>query len=155
MVKPFDFEIVTISPMDILLINEAGGLETTTVAKVGIACFGLIDKYKAIGDDNLPKFVSNGFEDYFDNFPECNKGIEFHKVDLIGYGECGFYLNVINGMGRRNEIYESNLCENENVIKDELLEYKRRKSEFWEGKDILRAEKLSIERQELIFNYIR
>ncbi|RHZ87099.1 hypothetical protein Glove_40g15 [Diversispora epigaea] len=191
MVKPFDFEIVTISPMDILLINEAGGSETTTVAKVEISCFGLIDKYngsKAIGNDNLPKFVNEGFEDYFNNFPECNvglydnkndskkknissikikenykKGIVFYKVDLIGYGECGFYLNVINGTGRRNEIYEIkeikvylghemlkdevinydkenkllivSLCENENVIEDELLEYKRRKSEFWEGKD--------------------
>ncbi|RHZ54963.1 hypothetical protein Glove_421g81 [Diversispora epigaea] len=177
-----DNNIVTISPMDILLINEAGGSETTTIAKVEIACFGLIDKYngsKAIGDDNLPKFVNEGFEDYFNNFPECNvglydnkndskkknissikikenykKGIVFYKVDLIGYGECGFYLNVINGTGRRNEIYEIkenqsevinydkenkllivSLCENENVIEDELLEYKRRKSEFWEGKD--------------------
>ena len=38
---------------------------------------GLIDKYngsKAIDDDNLPKFVSEGFEDYFNNFPECNVG---------------------------------------------------------------------------------
>ena len=40
MVKPFDFEIVTISPMDILLINETGRSETTMVAKVEIVCFG-------------------------------------------------------------------------------------------------------------------
>ncbi|CAG8475705.1 4638_t:CDS:2 [Diversispora eburnea] len=141
MVKPFDFEIVTILPMDILFINETGVTEMTTVAKVEIACFGLIDKYngsKAIVDEN------------------SKKGIMFYKVDLIGYGECGFYLNVINEKGRKNEIYEIkeikvylgnemlkdemvnydkenkllivSLCENENVTKDELLEYKRRKN---------------------------
>ncbi|RHZ84245.1 hypothetical protein Glove_84g12 [Diversispora epigaea] len=134
--------------------------------KVEIACFGLIEKKngsKAIGDDNL-NFKKKNISSIKikENY---KKGIVFYKVDLIGHGECGFHLNVINGMGRRNEIYEIkeikvyleheilkdevinydkenkllivSLCENENVIEDELLEYKRRKGEFWKGKDIL------------------
>lgn len=174
MVKPYDLEIVTISPMDVSLISEKDE-GAAAVAKVEISCFGLIDKYngsKAI--DNVPKFVSEGFDNdggeridkkrtIIKIKENCKKGMVFYKVDLIGYGKCGFYLDVVNVVGRKNYNYEIkeikvylgnemlkdevinynkenklltvSLNENENVTEGELCEYKRSKREMWEEKD--------------------
>ncbi|CAG8551975.1 39546_t:CDS:2 [Gigaspora margarita] len=93
-----EFELVTISP-----INYSIGKSYNKDFTVKIAPFGLIDKYNGSKAVISSEFISesvrqtNSFNDTRIISAENRQGRMFYKVQLVGYGECGFYLDLDNG----------------------------------------------------------
>jgi hypothetical protein len=100
MVKRQSFEIILFIPVDTSVIGDCC---------FKMACIGLIDKYngsKAILSNKLNKI---------------NNNIIIYSVELVGYGECGFYLccdeknvNDIKALLDDNEVVNENIKYEEN-----------------------------------------
>ncbi|CAG8731010.1 9971_t:CDS:2, partial [Ambispora leptoticha] len=97
-VRAEEFEIVTISPID-----YSTGKSYNRYFTIKIASFGLIDKYNGSKAVILSEFISesvrqtNSFNESGVISAENRQGRIFYKVQLVGYGECGFYLDSDNG----------------------------------------------------------
>ncbi|CAG8439652.1 11544_t:CDS:2 [Acaulospora morrowiae] len=137
MVKPRGFEVVTISPIDVLLVIAPFEYEI----RVEIACFGLVDKYNGSKAIVVAEYISEGWDvggsDYAVDFRVPNnhkasiraskgvmrsgnrRGMVFYKVKLTGYGSCGFYLNV----GEHRRVSNIKVYLNNKILSDELIEY--------------------------------
>ncbi|CAG8783974.1 17958_t:CDS:2, partial [Gigaspora rosea] len=93
-----EFELVTISP-----INYSIGKSHNKDFIVKIAPFGLIDKYNGskavISSEFISESISqtSSFNDTRVILAENRRGRIFYKAQLVGYGECGFYLDLVNG----------------------------------------------------------
>ncbi|CAG8596289.1 3246_t:CDS:2, partial [Cetraspora pellucida] len=93
--KAEEFEIVTISPIDYSI-----GKSYNRYFTIKIASFGLIDKYNGSRAVISSEFISESVSSFNENgivSTENRQGRIFYKVQLVGYGVCGFYLDLNDG----------------------------------------------------------
>ncbi|CAG8454597.1 5043_t:CDS:2 [Acaulospora colombiana] len=130
MLKPLDFEIVTISPIDVLLVTLPFGDEIS----VGVACFGLIDKYNGSRAVISAGYISEGWDEGNKYPTDSNntrddmggtrrsgnrRGMVFYETKLIGYGDCGFYLNP----GKYRSVRDIKVYLNNVTLSDTFVRY--------------------------------
>ncbi|CAG8592594.1 3381_t:CDS:2, partial [Ambispora leptoticha] len=91
MVQPAAFEIVKISSIDVANGQKSPEDEFSMM----VACFGLIDKYNGSRAVLSAEFVNE--EVYYSDMGLTRGKNQyskvFYKVELVGYGEIGFYLD--------------------------------------------------------------
>ncbi|CAG8524454.1 5775_t:CDS:2 [Acaulospora colombiana] len=112
MVQPEGFEILTVSPIDV-----STGQNSRDDFIVMIACFGLVDKYNGSRAVHSAGFAIGKGGDEPTN-AEDQGGRLYYSVELFGYGECGFLLDVKNG-----QISETRAYLRTKILNDEKVKY--------------------------------
>ncbi|CAG8547692.1 11582_t:CDS:2 [Ambispora gerdemannii] len=112
-VQPAAFEIVTLSSIDV----ATGQKSPEGKFNIMVACFGLIDKYNGSRAVHSAEFISE--KDYYSKIglskAKDQKSRVIYKVELIGYGEIGFYLD--------GPVSEIKACLGIRVLNDERVKY--------------------------------